>query len=252
MVIKNPCKICNKAVAKTHAIKCDKCNLWVHTKCNKINLQTYKYQQKTTHDWYCLKCFAETIPFSKISNQEFLELKQGRKIKFKALALRQPDHNTFLIDKINDVINDPENETMSGKYYQVEELPPLMSDTENNFSFFHLNISSLPFHFEELQTLLTTYNLNFDILCISESRLKLNKKSLTSITLPGYTTTEANKGGTLIYIKNDIKYKLRKDLQIYKTKELESTFIEVIQPGKKKQHNYRLCLSTSSNGTIRI
>ena len=29
MVIKDPCKICNKSVAKTHhAIKCDKCNLW--------------------------------------------------------------------------------------------------------------------------------------------------------------------------------------------------------------------------------
>ena len=70
MVIKDPCKICNKPVAKTHhAIKCDKCNLWVHTKCNKINLQTYKYLQKTTHDWYCLKCFAEIIPCSKISNQ---------------------------------------------------------------------------------------------------------------------------------------------------------------------------------------
>ena len=69
--------------------------------------------------------------------------------------MRQPDHNTFLTDKINNVINDAENE-MSGKYYQVEELPPLMSDTENNFSFFDLNISSLPFHFEELHTLLTT------------------------------------------------------------------------------------------------
>ena len=30
------------------------------------------------------------------------------------------------------------------------------------------------------------------------------------------------------------KYKLRKDLQIYKSKELESTFIEVIQPCKNK------------------
>ena len=77
-------------------------------------------------------------------------------------------------------INDPETEMMSGKYYQVEELPPLMSDTENNFSFFHLNILSLPFHFEELPTLLTTYNLNFDILCISESRLKLNNFNYSS------------------------------------------------------------------------
>ena len=76
------------------------------------------------------------------------------------------------------------------------------------------------------------------ILCISETRLKLNKTSLTLISLPGYnieyTTTDSRNGSTLIFIKNVIKYKLRKDLQIYKSKELESTFIEVIQPGKNK------------------
>ena len=80
MVIKDPCKICNKVVAKTHrGIKCDKCDIYVHTKCNKINLQTYKYLQKTTYDWYCLKCFAEFILFSKISNEEYFKLKQGKK-----------------------------------------------------------------------------------------------------------------------------------------------------------------------------
>ena len=43
-------------------------------------------------------------------------------------------------------MDNPENETVSGKYYQVEELPPLMSDLDNSLSFFHLNILSLPFH----------------------------------------------------------------------------------------------------------
>ena len=147
MVIKDPCKICNKAVAKTHhAIKCDKCNIWVRTKCNEINLQTYKYLQKTTYDWYCLKCFAEFIPVSTISNEEYFELKQGKTLKFKALAIRQPDQTTELINKINDVMDNPENETVTGKYHQVEELPLLMSDLDNSLSFFHLNISSLPFN----------------------------------------------------------------------------------------------------------
>ena len=153
-----------------------------------------------------------------------IELKQSKKVKFKALVIRQPDQSTELIDKINDVTDNPENVTVTGKYYQVEELPPLMPDLDNSLSFFYLNISSLPFHFEELYTLLTSNNLMLDILCISGIRLKLNKTSLTSISLPDYnieyTTTESNIGGNLIYIKNGIKYKLRKDLQIYKNKEL--------------------------------
>ena len=47
-------------------------------------------------------------------------------------------------------MDNPENETVTGKNYQVKELPPLISDLDNSLSFFHLNISSLPFHFEEL------------------------------------------------------------------------------------------------------
>ena len=42
------------------------------------------------------------------------------------------------------------------------------------------------------------------------------------------TPTEATKGGVLIYIKEGINYKPRPDLNIYKTKELESYFIEVV------------------------
>ena len=125
-------------------------NIWVHTKSSKINLHSYKYLQKTTYDWYFLKCFAEFIPFSAISNEEYFELKQGIKIKFEALAIKQPDQASELINKINDVMENPENETVTGKYYQVEELPPLISDLDNSLSFFHLNILSLPFHYGEL------------------------------------------------------------------------------------------------------
>ena len=37
-------------------------------------------------------------------------------------------------------MDNPENETVTGKYYQVEELPPLMSDSDKSFiiSFKHL------------------------------------------------------------------------------------------------------------------
>ena len=47
------------------------------------------------------------------------------------------------------------------------------------------------------------------------------------------TTTESTKGGTLLYISDNTNYKCRKDLQIYKEKLLESTFIEIINPKQK-------------------
>ena len=108
-----------------------------------------------------------------------------------------------------------------------------MKSTTNNLSFIHLNISSLCFYIEELTTLISEHTLTFDIIAISESRLKLNKFNLNSVQIPGYnfefTPTESNNGGTAIYIKKRLNYKLRNDLQIFKSKELESTFIEITQ-----------------------
>ena len=71
----------------------------------------------------------------------------------------------------------------------------------------------------------------FDIVTISESKLK--SEPSVNIEIPGYKTpistkTGAEKGGTLIYIAEGINYKPRKDLEIYQSKELESTFIEII------------------------
>ena len=53
--------------------------------------------------------------------------------------------------------------------------------------------------------------------------------------IPLNTTTESSKGGTLIYIDNNIKYKVRNDLKIYKSKGIESTFIEIIEAKSKNK-----------------
>ena len=53
---------------------------------------------------------------------------------------------------------------------------------------------------------------------------------------PDYTyefcPTESSAGGTLLYIRNHLSYKLRKDLSIYKSRELESTLIYISQSKK--------------------
>ena len=76
-------------------------------------------------------------------------------------------------------------------------------------------------------------DFEFDIIAISESGLQKGLHPKVDISLTGYqnpisTPTEANKGGVLIYVKSNLNFKLRNDLDIYKSKELESTFIEII------------------------
>ena len=66
---------------------------------------------------------------------------------------------------------------------------------------------------------------------ISESELK--NEPTTDISLSGFYPphckyTEAEKGGTILYISDKLNYKPRKDLEIYASKELESSFVEIV------------------------
>ena len=47
-----------------------------------------------------------------------------------------------------------------------------------------------------------------------------------------FTPSETSAGGKLLYIANHLSYKCCNDLNIYKKNELESTFIEIVNPKK--------------------
>ena len=48
-----------------------------------------------------------------------------------------------------------------------------------------------------------------------------------------HTPTESSKGGTLLYLDKNLKYKLGKDLNIYHKGMIESTFTELINKNEK-------------------
>ena len=108
----------------------------------------------------------------------------------------------------------------------------------SNIKSINLNISSLHYNLAELHALLTTSETQFDIIGISESRLKYNKHYTTNTDLPNYNIEHCNaegpNGRTILYIKRDIACKLRNDLKMWKSKHLESIFIEIINQQKKK------------------
>ena len=99
-------------------------------------------------------------------------------------------------------------------------------------TFFHMNISSLCHNFDELYTLLARIKVKFNIIGITETRLKKHTVTNLNLNLNGYVIehapTEANCGGALLYIDNSLYYTVRNDLAMYKKKDLESIFMEVI------------------------
>ena len=108
----------------------------------------------------------------------------------------------------------------------------------NSVSLFHINSCSLNKNFEDLEYLLKATNKTFDAIAISISIILKDTNLSKNINIYNYsvefTPTESHAGGTLLYINNKLSYKLRQDLCIYKSSELESTFIEIIN--QKKYH----------------
>ena len=70
------------------------------------------------------------------------------------------------------------------------------------------------------------------IIGISENRLQIRKQSINNISLLNFayehTPTESAKGGTLLYIDQNLKYKVRGDLNMSSKSLIQSMFIEII------------------------
>ena len=79
----------------------------------------------------------------------------------------------------------------------------IVSNQAKDFSILHLNIHSIQKHIEELLIILSALNFEFDIIAISESKLKGEPN--VDISLQGYrqpycTHTDADKGDTSLYV----------------------------------------------------
>ena len=203
MVIRYPCKICCQPVANnSDSIQCDKCDIWVHRKCNKINKQTYEYLKQDKSTWYCIVCTKEIFPFSKPNEEILILTLKGKTIKFVNVAQKRILEKTQFLQQINLGAESEQNFNIT-RYFNPNELKE-PRDKESYFKVFHRNISSLPYQCSELHSLLSECNIDFDVIGITESRIKRNQKALSNIEKPSYKaeqcSTESANGGALLYI----------------------------------------------------
>ena len=225
----NPyCTICEKYVRA--GIFCDICNRWSHTKCNNLTPTDFKSIKNSDEKWFCTSCITSIFPFNSNSNYTLTKNKNTSNIK------------NFFTD-LNTLAeqNDSDVENVTGincKYYDSEEFTETFSRSKH-FSAFHLNIASLSKHFDELQTLLSLLGVNFSVIGITETKFLKNTQPSINFSLQNYsvehTPTELSAGGALLYISKHLTYKPHKylDKKMYKSKELESIFAEIIYKKKK-------------------
>ena len=236
-----PCGICSKRIHKNHKyIICNLCNYRVHFKCNKEDNKNKVWEHKL-----CIKCKEEAIPFQKLTDHQFFATSKGginKDIDSLDLTIFPINRLKSFFKDINDLntnLKDDEDnlEEINCNYLDIDEFH--YKNKKDNLSLFHLNIASLCKHKEELETTLNLINLKFDVLGITETKIRENRDPLIDINMTGYKTystrTEAAKGGALLYVGEHLNSKPYKILDkiMYKPKQLESVFIEICNKGKK-------------------
>ena len=153
----------------------------------------------------------------------------------------KPSENLkLLVNQFNNVSpednNDPEN-VVPSTYYDIDELQNMkIPKKDKSLALFHINACSLNKNFDDLEHRLSCTNKNFDIIAITETRITKNVSLANNLTMNnfsfGFTPNESSTGGTLLYTVNHLSFKPCLDLNIYKSNELESTFIAIFNPKK--------------------
>ena len=143
-----------------------------------------------------------------ISDEELFKTNKGSKIKFTDLTKNNALSNQDLINQSNQFVpnapffyclkpsenrkvfccfqgvekgcigkkwvkggmEDPLSITVSSNHYKPCELSSIMNNWKKNLTFSYWSISSLSFHTEELTTLISEYNLTFDVFRVSETK----------------------------------------------------------------------------------
>ncbi len=235
-----PCGACNRNVAKRmRAIQCDICNFWTHIKCDRIEPSHYEILKKSDSlHHYCKRCKEEHFPFQTLDNEQ---------------VIASVVHNVNINDDLNLQVNPPprlrslfndlndrnEDSQINCEYYDYSDRIPFTKD--RNKALFHMNIASLNLHKDELVTALSLLDFQFDVIGITETKFQKGIAPINDPSMTGYkhyhTPTESSKGGALLYVKDSLVFDRRDDLEnlMYKSKELESVFIEVEVTGKKSQ-----------------
>ena len=155
--------------------------------------------------------------------------------------LKPPKNFSHLFNEFNSFssdINDTLENVINFYYYDIYQLQALKEFTDrSSLSLFDVNTCcSLSKNIDDFEHLIQSTKPDFDIIAVSKTEITKNKLPPIDISIPNYSyefyPTEANAGGTLIHIRNHLSYKTRNDLKIYKSFELESTFIEICNPKK--------------------
>lgn len=138
----------------------------------------------------------------------------------------------------NDINDNPmELMDISNGYHDTENVLQEITKSQKSFKLkiMHLNIQGLQSKFDALKLLLTNVKIEFDVILLCETFLK--DINADNFQIPGYNLIFKNRktiahGGVAMYIKDNLRFVPRDDLDIFDEGTFESIFIEITNENK--------------------
>ena len=178
------CSVCKKSVPNQHkVICCDHCNQWVYIICNNLHDLDYNLLKSKNDSWYCILCTPEIIPLGQI-NEKMSIPKENLNKPTDALVNLKSQLNNFTDDEKENKLN-----LSNCKYGDPDYFKNLTKDFKRTaLSFFHMNVCLLTKNFDGFNILISELNVIFDILAITESRIKKDSSCPINLQLNNYST----------------------------------------------------------------
>ena len=235
---KSKCGGCAKRVSRNAQeiyFHCFSCEQFYHKMCSKSNTTNSQFKK-----WECPKCTLAALPFSKVNDNDLLVSIQGFDENNSEFLSNVPSFNLqSLLDQLPGQqfsVDSFLNDSIESKYYTPAQFISAKIK-KNRFSIIHLNISSLKAHLDELKTLLKLLDHPFDVICLTETRIR-TEEPLFNVQIDGYqffsTPTLTQCGGAGIYVKTGLDPSKIKEFSISEHNVSESIFVEITGPTKKK------------------
>ena len=125
-------------------------------------------------------------------------------------------------------------------YYTLKELSTLTA-SHNDLSLLHMNIRSLPLQYDELVATLSSLNISFDIIGLSETWHSSGRSIDINVEIPEYSyftcKSQSQNGGVALYVKRSLSPIPRPDLG-KDSIDFEAVWVEV---DNKTEKNYLFC-----------
>ena len=213
--------MCDRNV-NTDGIYFTNCLQSVHRKCNGTTKQEYQILSEEPDDYpfTCIMCTtehnAQIFPLTFLDKIELNELNDiDLPSQLSSLPPYEVHSKLMTLPSLNDFdMNEKLINVINSKYYDILELRNVYN-SKSSFSLFHSNYRSLSKHIDELQILLRSTKISFDIIGVAQTKEQVDKGFLTNVNLYGYDLysqpSKASAGGVAIYIKSSLIYVIRDD-----------------------------------------